>query len=197
MKIILLVLSLLIPITVNAEEDYLLQNVLMVRPLELDGFSLMLINSQMAHIKKTEQVFDVDLPLPTFLRATKAEMRDLYKRLNKIDADVEALYVHTDLDPLTGEEIPSRTIYLPMDWKPDNAEYRALLYHELVHYVQYMNELNRHVSCAKVLEYQAYMMTATYLVEKEGLSNKDLTVIGNKRDAVSQGPCPKKVKPSK
>lgn len=181
----------------SSAEDPLLSNVLMVRPLELDTFTQMLIQRQLTHIGKTYPELNVKLPLPNINVATEAYMKDLYKRLSDKEAKVEALYVHTDLDLLTNEEIQSRTIYLSIEWAPDNAVKRALLYHELVHYVQYMNLLDMVVDCVEVLEFHAYEATATYLVEVEGLSDRDLNVIENRRDATAQGACPEKVKHSK
>jgi len=169
MRAFLLVLSLLIPMTSSAE-DPRLWNVFMTRPL--NDIPVALINQQLAHIKKTYPSLNARLPLPNINVATEAHLKDLYKRLSEKEAKVEALYVHTDLDPLTNEEIQSRTIYLPIEWAPDNAVKRALLYHELIHYVQYMNLLDTVVDCVEVLEFHAYEATATYLVEVEGLSDR-------------------------
>jgi hypothetical protein len=151
-----------------------------------------LINKQLAHIKKSYPELKVDLPLPTFKVATQAYMTDLYKRLTGREGNIVSLYIHQIQDPITKEITRNRTIYLAIQWNPYSIEYRGDLYHELLHYVQFMNNLDGAVACYNVLEFQAYEAAATYLIEVEKLSQTHEMVVDARSMAVMEGICPQK-----
>lgn len=184
--IFLLVLPFL-PLTAP-DEDPRLKNVLMVRTME--NIPTDLINKQLAHIKKSYPEFSMDFPLPTFKLATNAYMVDLYKRLSGGEANVSALYVHQFQNPITMEIVQGRTIYLHIQWDLGNVENRGSLYHELLHYIQFMNGLDNFVECSKVLEFQAYDSSANYLIEVEKLPKTHKLVREAIQMSFMEGACP-------
>lgn len=171
-------------------EDPRLENVLMARPMK--NIPTDLIKQQLAHIKKIYPELKVDLPLPTFKVATQAYMTDLYKRLTGLEGNIVSLYIHQIQDPITKEITRDRTIYLSIQWSPDTIEYRGDLYHELIHYVQFMNNLDGAVACYNVLEFQAYEAAATYFIEVEKLPQTHEMVVDARSMAVMEGICPQK-----
>lgn len=79
------------------------------------------------------------------------------------DYRVEALYSETD-----------HTIYLPDSWRPDDLRDRSILLHELVHHLQYLNNVK--VTCASEYEWQAFELQIAWLHEQS--VEDPLTLLG-------------------
>jgi hypothetical protein len=67
---------------------------------------------------------------------------------------VESLYSEID-----------HTIYLPDSWRPENLRDRSVLLHELVHHLQYRNNIK--ATCPGDHEYEAIELQITWLREQD------------------------------
>jgi hypothetical protein len=82
-----------------------------------------------------------------------AELVKIFSGGKSTDYHVEALYSETD-----------HTIYLPDSWRPDNLRDRSVLLHELVHHLQYLN--NVRATCPTEYEFQSIELQVTWLREQ-------------------------------
>ena len=83
-----------------------------------------------------------------------AELVRIYSGGKGTDYHVESLYSEED-----------HTVYLPDSWHADNLRDRSILLHELVHHLQYLNNVK--VTCATEYEWQAVQLQVTWLREQE------------------------------
>jgi hypothetical protein len=92
-----------------------------------------------------------EAPLIRFL--PYAELVKIFSGGKATDYHVDALYSETD-----------HTIYLPDSWRPDDLHDRSILLHEVVHHLQYLNNVK--VTCQTEYEYQAIELQVTWLREQ-------------------------------
>ena len=90
-----------------------------------------------------------------------AELVKIFSGGKGTDYHVESLYSEED-----------HTVYLPDSWHADNLRDRSILLHELVHHLQYLNNVK--VTCATEYEWQAVQLQVTWLREQEVDSPIDL-----------------------
>lgn len=92
----------------------------------------------------------LSVPAPPVVELISAESM---QRLAKGNADVKAIYAHD-----------TKTIQLRDDWQAADLRSRATLLHELVHHVQYSNDVP--MSCPAEYERLAYNLTVKWLREQ-------------------------------
>jgi hypothetical protein len=81
------------------------------------------------------------------------ELVNLFSGGKGTDYHVESVYSEVD-----------HTIYLPDGWRPDDRHDRSVLLHELVHHLQYLNNVK--ATCASEYELQALKLQVAWLIEQ-------------------------------
>lgn len=81
--------------------------------------------------------------IPAYLSATD---------LDKMIGQVEAIYYP-----------PTKTIYVRKGLDLDSVHGRSALVHELIHFIQYQQGVDRQVPCINALENEAYRVQAIYM----------------------------------
>jgi hypothetical protein len=102
--------------------------------------------------------YNVDIPHPTVVKLEQDALEYTYTRGQGLNKGVE---LHGFYDA------KSNTIYLPKTFDEYNAWHKGILLHELVHYVQDMNEVR--VNCNAELEKDAWPLQRKYLLEMHGV----------------------------
>jgi len=90
--------------------------------------------------------YNVDLTLPNVTLTEPYNLCANYGIRNKGQCDAAQLVGFYD---------KKFTIYLPIGFQTENAKHRSRLIHELVHYVQWANNVHRN-TCLGMLEVEAY-----------------------------------------
>jgi hypothetical protein len=83
-----------------------------------------------------------------------AQLVKMFRGGRAPDYHVESLYSEID-----------HTIYLPDSWRPENLRDRSVLLHELVHHLQYRNNIK--ATCPGDHEYEAIELQITWLREQD------------------------------
>ena len=91
---------------------------------------------------------------PSIRFVSYADIVKIYSEGKGTDYHVESLYSETD-----------HTIYLPNSWRSDDLRDRSILLHELVHHLQYLNNVK--VICSSESEWQALELQVTWLRQQE------------------------------
>lgn len=102
--------------------------------------------------------YNVDLPQPTIVQLDQDALEHVYTQGSGMSADT---VLHGFYDPETD------TIYLPRSFNQYNVWHKGILLHELVHYVQDMNQVQ--VNCNAELEKDAWPLQKKYLSEMHGV----------------------------
>jgi hypothetical protein len=122
--------------------------------------------------KMSRLEFEVGRELPNIQRLPRSKMYKLAfgdnipRVSSKPSASIYGLYNYED-----------KTIYMLDSIDINTTKGKAILLHELVHYLQYQNGHDHHVECKNRLEYLAYYLEAAYLKEhgeKVGFSKNHL-----------------------
>jgi len=102
--------------------------------------------------------YNVDIPHPQVLLLPQSELEHKYST-RSIYGELHGFYSERD-----------NTIYLPESFNIYDAWKKGVLFHELVHYVQDMNDVQ--VKCTAEYEKEAYPLQKQYLWEVHGLNWK-------------------------
>jgi len=104
-----------------------------------------------------ETDYNVNLPVPQVVKVSQTQLEEMYYgKSKKNDFKLHALYSRK-----------KDIIYLSDSWNMYNAFDRGVLLHELLHYVQDMN--NVQYDCMGQLEAEVYPLQKKYLLEVHGV----------------------------
>lgn len=111
--------------------------------------------------KMSQLEFEVGYELPNIQRLPRSQMFKLAfgNKINRIASSQSAASVYGLYN------YQNETIYLLDSIDITTTKGKAILLHELVHYLQYKNGHNSKVECQNRLEYLAYYLEAAYLKE--------------------------------
>ena len=107
-----------------------------------------------------ETDYNVNVPHPTIIQMTQTEMNTKFygKEKNALGK------LHAFYDPR------NNTIYLNENFDIHNAFDKGILLHELLHYVQDMNEVvGKKFECWQATELEVYELQSKYLLEVHGV----------------------------
>jgi hypothetical protein len=91
--------------------------------------------------------------IPAIRLIPTQKIQKLYAAEDPMSFRIEAFYSKND-----------RTIYLPDSWNPNALRDRSILLHELVHHLQYLNNVK--VTCEFEHDFQAFKLQAAWLSEQ-------------------------------
>ena len=104
-----------------------------------------------------ETNYNTDLPMPNIVQMDQKDLEEKYYKNTQGSGD--KLYAFYGLE--------DDTIYLSTDWDIHKPWDKAVLLHELIHYVQDMT--NAKVDCVQKLEAEAWPLQAKYLRQYHGI----------------------------
>jgi len=107
-----------------------------------------------------ETDYNVNVPHPAIIQMTQTEMNDMFYGEHKTGTGK----LHAFYDP------KANTIYLNENFDIHNAFDKGILLHELLHYVQDMNEVvGKKFECWRATELEVYELQSKYLLEVHGV----------------------------
>jgi len=109
----------------------------------------------------TETSYNTDLPIPKILFLPEADLVKMY-----LGEDNDSSNYNPD-DLWAFYNIENKTIYLRDTWDQYNAWNKSILLHELVHYVQDMNNVK--FTCTQEMEKESWPLQQKYLRQYHGV----------------------------
>ncbi len=112
----------------------------------------------------TNHELDIDDKMPDVQHVSREELFKV-----AFGKDVEKALSHKNLQIYGLYDFNNETIYLLDSVDEETERGKAILLHELVHYLQYQNHIEQGTKCMRQLERLAYNLEATHLKEHEAV----------------------------